>query len=300
MGCGCGNNKKKGRLLLIVIAVTVIGAVLLVWLNDANGQTAADGGAKAITNPICPVLADEAVDPDIWIEYGGKRVYFCCNKCKRRFEQEPQAYLANLPQFTVSTEAIQNASGHEDVHAERGHAEQAGGHDEAENLNADSDSHDHAEHTNTEATSGPNRLIAWLGNFHPPSTDFPVALLISAFIAELLLMLTGRPLFESAARFCVWMGSLGAAGAVSLGWFFAGFRLTDPDWIMTLHRWLGTAAGALAVVLLVLSIAAHRREGRGKKWLSWYRVALFAAALAVAANGFFGGAMIYGLDHYAW
>lgn len=34
--------------------------------------------------------------------------------------------------------------------------------------------------------------------------------------------------------------------------------------------------------------------------IPWYRLALFIGATAVAANGFLGGAMIYGLDHYAW
>lgn len=81
-----------------------------------------------------------------------------------------------------------------------------------------------------------------------------------------------------------------------MGWFFAGFRLTDPDWIMTVHRWLGTAAGIWAMLVLVLCIVTYRSVA----WKPWYRLALFIGAAAVAANGFFGGAMVYGLDHYAW
>jgi hypothetical protein len=29
-------------------------------------------------------------------------------------------------------------------------------------------------------------------------------------------------------------------------------------------------------------------------------VALFISAFLVTATGFFGGAMVYGIDHYAW
>ncbi len=52
-------------------------------------------------------------------------------------------------------------------------------------------------------------LIQWLGKFHPPSINFPIALLLMAAVAEALLLATGRPLFDHAARFCVWFGSAG-------------------------------------------------------------------------------------------
>ncbi len=294
------NNKKKSRRPLPVTAAVVIGAVFFVWLNSADGQTAAGNGPGTVANQTCPVLPGEAIDPDIWVEYQAERVYFCCDKCKRKFGQQPRAYLVNLPQFSVSVAGSGDVTGHEDEHAGHNHAEHAGGHDEAGGHGADSDSHDHAEHGHADATSWLKRLTAWLGKFHPPSTDFPIALLIGGAVAEVFLIVTGRALFDSAARFCVWLGSLGAVGAVTLGWFYAGFAISDGDWVMTLHRWLGTGAGALALVLLALNVAAHRRDGRGGKWLAWYRVTLFTAASAVATNGFFGGAMIYGLDHYAW
>jgi len=63
---------------------------------------------------------------------------------------------------------------------------------------------------------------------------------------------------------------------------------------------MGTAAALWAVLVLVLCIAAHRGTGQTNRWKPWYRAVLFIGALAVAANGFLGGAMIYGLDHYAW
>ena len=46
----------------------------------------------------CPVMAG-AINKDIFTEYMGKKVYFCCAGCKEAFEKEPEKYLAKLPQF---------------------------------------------------------------------------------------------------------------------------------------------------------------------------------------------------------
>ncbi|MEX0776513.1 MAG: DUF2231 domain-containing protein [Phycisphaeraceae bacterium] len=301
---GMPQRRASLRMLLSIL----MGAILLAGLTDARGQTTASPD-PAITNATCPVTVGEAVDPRQWVEYQGKRVYFCCVKCKRQFERDPQANLGNLPQLAqASPEAVPHADGHEH-HEHADDSTQTGLHDEEQSTAASppeahppaaTDQHDHAAHKHGSGSAGLLKLLTWLGNFHPPSVSFPIALLISGALAELLLMATGRPLFDAAARFCVWLGGLSTVAAVTLGWFFAGFHLTDPDWIMTLHRWLGTAAGVWAILLLVLSAAAHRPNAQAARWRRWYRLALFLAAAAVAVNGFFGGAMIYGLDHYVW
>ena len=143
----------------------------------------------------------------------------------------------------------------------------------------------------------PGKLTGWLARFHPPAVGFPIALLVAAAVAEVLLALTGRPLFDAAGRFCVWFGALAALPAAVLGWCCGGFRLADPDWVLATHRWLGTsvALGALAVV--VLSETARRPGSRARPW---FRAVLLAAAGLVLATGFFGGAVVNGLAHYAW
>ncbi len=47
---------------------------------------------------ICPVMGG-AIDKNIFVEYKGKKVYFCCPECKAKFEAEPEKYVAKLPQF---------------------------------------------------------------------------------------------------------------------------------------------------------------------------------------------------------
>ncbi len=142
---------------------------------------------------------------------------------------------------------------------------------------------------------GVPRPLAWLGKFHPLVVHFPIAMLIAAALSELVLMRTGHELFFHSTRFAVWVGSLGAVTAAVLGWFFAGFRIADAEWLMTTHRWFGSSASALALVVLWLCERAYRKSERQA-----FRLALFPLAAGVAMTGFFGGALIYGIDHYAW
>jgi mono/diheme cytochrome c family protein/uncharacterized membrane protein len=142
------------------------------------------------------------------------------------------------------------------------------------------------------------KLIGWLGKFHPPTVHFPVALLTAAAVAELLGMVTGKPSFETVTRYCVWFGALTALVAGVLGWFLGGFRLSDVSWIMMTHRWLGTSTAACAALVLALSETSRRPDQRRNR--IWFRAMLFVVAVLVLVTGFFGGAVVYGLDHYAW
>ena len=160
---------------------------------------------------------------------------------------------------------------------------------EAEDADAHEALHEHT-------PRGVPRLLAWFGKFHPLLTHFPIALLIAAALAEILLMRRPGMLFEHAVRFCVGLGAVSAVGAALLGWLFAGFQLSDDEWLMTAHRWTGTATAFWAVLLFVVS----ERMVAGIVFRRSFRFALFAGAALVAASGFLGASLIYGLDHYAW
>ncbi len=142
------------------------------------------------------------------------------------------------------------------------------------------------------------KLLRWLGRFHPPSVNFPIALIVAAALAETLRRRTKNPSFDTSMRFCLWLGVMGAVGGGMLGWFFAGFSLTDDSWLMTVHRWMGTATVAVALITLVVNEADRGSPGSGPP--PWRTLLLFLAAVMVLVTGFFGGAMVYGLDHYAW
>ena len=142
------------------------------------------------------------------------------------------------------------------------------------------------------------KLIRWLGKFHPPVVHFPIALLTAAAVAELLRLVTGKPAFDAISRFCIWFGTFTAVVAGILGWFLAGFRFTDASWAMMMHRWIGTFTVAFAVLVLVLS-EMSRHPARHRTQVG-FRVTLFVVAVLVSVTGFFGGAVVFGLNYHAW
>jgi plastocyanin len=146
--------------------------------------------------------------------------------------------------------------------------------------------------------SASQTFLRWLGNFHPPAVQFPVALMVAAAAAELLFLVNGRPFFDIASRYCVWVSALGAVIAGPLGWCAGGFQFTDQSWVIAVHRWLGTSADVLAVATLALSELSRRRQSRALRF--WFRVFLSVVAVLLLVTGFFGGAITYGLGHYSW
>ncbi|GAB4107977.1 MAG: hypothetical protein Kow00105_13030 [Phycisphaeraceae bacterium] len=281
------------------LLVPVFLAVCAIFVNPTHGQAVEEAVVPEAANSSCPVEVGEPIDPEQWVDYEGRRVYLCCRRCKRKFEADPVAYLDNLPALAVTASAVGvsdvsgGSTGHPHTEAEHGHGSTA-------SVEVETTEHEHAGHSHEHDQEGLSRLTEWLGKFHPASTDLPVGLLIGAAIAELLALLTGRSIFSHAARYCVVLGGIGAIGAATLGWFYAGFALSDGDWLMTLHRWLGTGIGVWSLLLIGLSVPAYREDERGQRVRVWFRLALWTGAVLVMANGFFGGALVYGLDHYRW
>jgi len=95
----------------IVMALVMGFAVSGCKKSEPTTETAAEPAVrpgveaevkKAVTEAIeqttCPVDAGP-INKDIFVEYKGKKVYFCCEDCKTKFEENPEQYIAKLPQF---------------------------------------------------------------------------------------------------------------------------------------------------------------------------------------------------------
>jgi YHS domain-containing protein len=55
-----------------------------------------DAAAGEIAQTTCPVMGGE-IDPTVYTDYHGVRVYFCCPPCIETFEADPQEYIPELP-----------------------------------------------------------------------------------------------------------------------------------------------------------------------------------------------------------
>jgi YHS domain-containing protein len=64
--------------------------------EEAN-KTATTAKAS-IEQTTCPVTGDK-IDKNIFVEYKGKKVYFCCAMCVAQFNKDPEKYISKLPQF---------------------------------------------------------------------------------------------------------------------------------------------------------------------------------------------------------
>ena len=53
----------------------------------------------AVEQTICPVMDGNPINKALFVEYEGKKVYFCCEECKGKFLADPAQYMAKLPQF---------------------------------------------------------------------------------------------------------------------------------------------------------------------------------------------------------
>ncbi len=70
-------------------------------------------GASATVQTTCPVMGGP-IDPNVFIEYKGKRVYFCCRGCDDQFLANPERYLDKLPQFNDPNDAADVKMNHTD------------------------------------------------------------------------------------------------------------------------------------------------------------------------------------------
>jgi YHS domain-containing protein len=115
------NSKtKQFKTMFMLISLLLVGLIMLngckksepapsetsteTMQHEGNEQMAmvdeaAEAVASAIEQTDCPVMGG-AINKAIFTEYKGKKVYFCCSPCKEKFEQEPEKYIAKLPQFS--------------------------------------------------------------------------------------------------------------------------------------------------------------------------------------------------------
>jgi YHS domain-containing protein len=59
-------------------------------------KMAAEGVVPENIQKTCPVSGETLESKTTFTDYKGRRIYFCCNKCKGAFEKDPGKYLAKM------------------------------------------------------------------------------------------------------------------------------------------------------------------------------------------------------------
>lgn len=65
---------------------------------------AAEGALKPQTT--CPVMGGK-IDKNVYLDYEGQRVYFCCPACKETFLKDPEKYFKKFEEEGVLPESVQ-------------------------------------------------------------------------------------------------------------------------------------------------------------------------------------------------
>ena len=81
---------KTFKTLILALALTAFAAGSL-WAADPKPQT------------VCPVLAGN-IDKNVYADYQGKRIYFCCKGCDAEFNKDPEKYMKKLQEEGVTLE----------------------------------------------------------------------------------------------------------------------------------------------------------------------------------------------------
>ncbi len=87
---------RKGLLLFIIVSLLSGPAALTL------SQISAAAGKPQTT---CPVMGG-AIDKNIYLDYQGQRIYFCCPACIPEFKKDPAKYVKKLEAQGVQLEPV--------------------------------------------------------------------------------------------------------------------------------------------------------------------------------------------------
>src|SRR5882724_9139755 len=127
--------------------------------------------------------------------------------------------------------------------------------------------------------------MSYIGKFHPLFVHFPIALVLAAAAAELVVIATPLKAWRTVAVANIRAGAaMGVVTAIT-GWLFASSQLVDASPSLEWHRWVGIAAAAGAIGAALLSSHLHVASRRSA---FVYRFTLFVTAFLVAITGHLG------------
>ena len=124
--------------------LTIFGFVALAAIVFAGcgGQSIANDEEKTEVAKIvvkkmqshCPIMGNP-VDKEVYVDYEGKRIYFCCPPCIEKFKEDPEGYIKKMEAEGIGFERVACTEDHD--HAGHDHD-----HGEADDHG---DDHDHGE-----------------------------------------------------------------------------------------------------------------------------------------------------------
>ncbi len=86
------NAKQQVAAILILFALSAAACA-----DGESYTTNSPAETGKVVRQTCPVIPQNKVDPNIFTEYKGEKVYFCCTFCRAAFLRDPEKYIHRLP-----------------------------------------------------------------------------------------------------------------------------------------------------------------------------------------------------------
>jgi YHS domain-containing protein len=116
------------KTLMAITLALAAGAFLLAGCGqeEQEGRTGGEGstapaGARKIEQKTCPVMEGNKIDPKLYADHKGRRIYFCCKSCVEAFKKDPEKYIKKVDEELAGLKAgaaaeepkASNEQGHE-------------------------------------------------------------------------------------------------------------------------------------------------------------------------------------------
>ena len=132
-------------------------------------------------------------------------------------------------------------------------------------------------------------LIEFIGKFHPLFVHLPIGFFILLAVLETLALRPHWKELATANRIILLLTIPASIASVLCGWFLA-WDHTETQTLF-LHRWLGTAVAAAAIVLWII---------RQRGWMTAYRRTLIATLILLTVASHYGGSLTHGENFLSW
>jgi YHS domain-containing protein len=76
---------------------------LLLWTALSLPAAASEPPAGGRPQTLCPVMG-APINREIYVDYQGRRIYFCCAACINLFQKNPEKYLEEMNKAGVTPE----------------------------------------------------------------------------------------------------------------------------------------------------------------------------------------------------
>lgn len=87
--------------------VKTMSLALVIMLLTMGSVSAETDVVKPKPQATCPIMAGK-INKEIYTDYEGKRVYFCCKGCIAVFQKDPAKYIKKLEDEGVSLKDVPN------------------------------------------------------------------------------------------------------------------------------------------------------------------------------------------------